>query len=108
MVICHRDSKTYYFQCDRPTPKGPRTTRVKIDRTDRVTLKDAWERAEALRADLRKGIHPKERPEAPSAIEQARNTFTLRDAVKLHWTIAPKCALRKPSATTARFSIRTC
>lgn len=101
MVICYRDFKAYYVQADRPDPDGRRgfkTTRLKIDRTDTISLKDAWETADAWLADLRKGVHPKEKEHEDAkvtAIERERKTFTLRDAVRLHLDESPKIRSEK-------------
>lgn len=64
MVICHKTTKTYAVQGDvRRNGRHVRTVRVKIDRVDRVGLRDARNRARAIMSQIQSGIDPTEGPE---------------------------------------------
>lgn len=64
MVQCHKTTKTYACQGDvRRNGRHVRTERVKIDRVDRISLRDARNRAKALMSQIQSGIDPTEGPE---------------------------------------------
>ncbi len=49
MVVCHATTKTYAVQGDiRRNGRHVRTVRVKIDRVDRIGLREARNRAKAI------------------------------------------------------------
>ena len=64
MVICHKTTKTYACQGDvRRNGRHVRTVRAKIDRVDRIGLRDARNRAKALMSQIQSGIDPTEGPD---------------------------------------------
>lgn len=64
MVICHKTTKTYAAQGDvRRNGRHVRTVRVKIDRVDRIGLREARNRARAIMSQIQSGIDPTEGPE---------------------------------------------
>ncbi len=64
MVICHRTTKTYAVQGDvRRNGRHVRTVRVKIDRVDRIGLREARNRARQLMSTIQSGVDPTARPE---------------------------------------------
>jgi hypothetical protein len=53
MVICHASTKTYAVQGDvRRNGRHVRTVRVKIDRVDRIGLREARNRAKAIMSQI--------------------------------------------------------
>ena len=77
MVICHAATKTYAVQGD-VRRNGPhvRTVRVKIDRVDRMNLRDARRRARELMSQIQSGIDP--------TAKVAESGMTLREAFDIH------------------------
>ena len=64
MVICHKTTKTYAVQGDvRRNGRHVRTVRVKIDRVDRIGLREARRRARELMSTIQSGVDPTARPE---------------------------------------------
>lgn len=64
LVICHKKTKTYAVQGDvRRNGRFIRTVRIKIDRCDRITLKEARFRALTLMSQIQSGIDPSASPE---------------------------------------------
>lgn len=64
MVICHKTTKSYAIQGDvRRNGRHVRTVRVKIDRTDRIGLRDARNRARVLMSQIQSGIDPTDGPD---------------------------------------------
>ena len=64
MVICHKTTKSYACQGDvRRNGRHVRTVRVKIDRVDRIGLRDARNRAKGLMSQIQSGIDPTDGPE---------------------------------------------
>lgn len=64
MVICHKTTRSYAVQGDvRRNGRHVRTVRVKIDRVDRIGLRDARNRARVLMSQIQSGIDPTEGPE---------------------------------------------
>lgn len=76
MVICHASTKTYAVQGDvRRNGRHVRTVRVKIDRCDRVGLREARNRAKSLMSQIQSGIDPTARPdESGITLKQALGT----------------------------------
>jgi Site-specific recombinase XerD len=64
MVVCHATTKTYAVQGDvRRNGRHVRTVRVKIDRVDRIGLREARNRAKAIMSQIQSGIDPTAKPE---------------------------------------------
>jgi integrase len=64
MVVCHATTKTYAVQGDvRRNGRHVRTVRMKIDRTDRIGLREARNRAKAIMSQIQSGIDPTAGPE---------------------------------------------
>jgi integrase len=64
MVICHATTKTYAVQGDvRRNGRHVRTVRVKIDRVDRIGLREARNRAKAIMSQIQSGVDPTAKPE---------------------------------------------
>ncbi|MFN4010380.1 MAG: tyrosine-type recombinase/integrase [Pannonibacter sp.] len=64
MVVCHATTKTYAVQGDvRRNGRHVRTVRVKIDRVDRIGLREARNRAKAIMSQIQSGVDPTARPE---------------------------------------------
>jgi hypothetical protein len=77
MVICHRTTKTYAVQGDvRRNGRHVRTVRVKIDRVDRIGLREARNRARKLMSAIQSGVDPTARP--------AETGITLAEAYDQH------------------------
>src|SRR3546814_2471379 len=59
MVICHASTKTYAVQGDvRRNGRHIRTVRVKIDRCDRIGLREARNRAKVMMSQIQSGVDP--------------------------------------------------
>lgn len=77
MVVCHQSTKTFAVQGDvRRNGRHIRTVRVKIDRCDRIGLREARNRAKALMSQIQSGIDPTAGP--------AETGITLQQALKAH------------------------
>src|SRR3546814_17159212 len=77
MVICHASTKTYAVQGDvRRNGRHIRTVRVKIDRCDRIGLREARNRAKALMSQIQSGVDPTAGP--------AESGITLKQALDAH------------------------
>lgn len=64
MVLCHKTTKSYAVQGDvRRNGRHVRTVRMKIDRCDRIGLREARNRARALMSQIQSGIDPSAGPE---------------------------------------------
>lgn len=64
MVVCHKTTKSYAVQGDvRRNGRHVRTVRVKIDRVDRIGLRDARNRARMLMSQIQSGIDPTDGPD---------------------------------------------
>lgn len=72
LVVCHRTSKTYAVQGDvRRNGRFIRTVRVKIDRCDRIGLREARRRAMGLMSQIQSGVDPAAKiPETGFTIEK--------------------------------------
>ncbi len=65
MVVCHRTTKTYAVQGDvRRNGRFIRTVRMKIDRCERVGLREARRRAKELMSQIQSGVDPTATPES--------------------------------------------
>ncbi len=63
MVICHQTTKTFAVQGDvRRNGRHIRTVRLKIDRCDRIGLREARRRAKETMSQIQSGIDPTARP----------------------------------------------
>lgn len=77
MVLCHKSAKTYAVQGDvRRNGRHVRTVRTKIDRVDRIGLREARNRAKAIMSQIQSGIDPTEGP--------AETGITLERAMDAH------------------------
>lgn len=64
MVVCHATTKTFAVQGDvRRNGRHVRTVRVKIDRVDRIGLREARTRAKAIMSQIQSGVDPTAGPE---------------------------------------------
>ena len=64
MVLCHRTTRTFAVQGDvRRNGRHVRTVRVKIDRCDRIGLREARRRARELMSKIQSGVDPTDGPE---------------------------------------------
>lgn len=64
MVVCHATTKTFAVQGDvRRNGRHVRTVRVKIDRADRIGLREARNRAKAIMSQIQSGVDPTAGPE---------------------------------------------
>lgn len=64
MVICHKTTRSYACQGDvRRNGRHVRTVRVKIDRVDRIGLREARNRARMLMSQIQSGIDPTDGPD---------------------------------------------
>lgn len=82
MVICHKTTRSYAVQGDvRRNGRHVRTVRVKIDRCDRIGLRDARNRAKALMSQIQSGIDPTDGP--------AETGITLERALDAHLVEKP-------------------
>jgi len=63
LVICHASTRTYAVQGDvRRNGRHVRTVRVKIDRCDRIGLREARRRARELMSQIQSGVDPTAKP----------------------------------------------
>lgn len=77
MVVCHQSTRTFAVQGDvRRNGRHIRTVRVKIDRCDRIGLREARNRAKALMSQIQSGIDPTAGP--------AESGITLQQALEAH------------------------
>lgn len=77
LVICHKTTRSYAVQGDvRRNGRHVRTVRIKIDRCDRIGLREARNRAKALMSQIQSGIDPTEGP--------AETGITLEQALQAH------------------------
>lgn len=77
MVVCHQSTRTFAVQGDvRRNGRHIRTVRVKIDRCDRIGLREARNRAKALMSQIQSGIDPTAGP--------AETGITLQQALEAH------------------------
>jgi integrase len=77
MVICHATTKTYAVQGDvRRNGRHVRTVRIKIDRVDRIGLREARTKAKAIMSQIQSGVDPTAKPE--------ESGMTLSQALDIH------------------------
>jgi hypothetical protein len=77
MVICHASTRTYAVQGDvRRNGRHIRTVRMKIDRCDRIGLRDARNRAKSIMSQIQSGIDPTAGP--------PETGITLKQALDAH------------------------
>ncbi|MCP1469574.1 hypothetical protein J3E64_001256 [Sphingobium sp. OAS761] len=77
MVICHQASRTYAVQGDvRRNGRHIRTVRMKIDRCDRIGLREARNRAKALMSQIQSGVDPTAGPDESGITRSRRWTPT--------------------------------
>jgi integrase len=77
MVIAHKSTKTYAVQGDvRRNGRHVRTVRVKIDRVDRIALREARRRAKELMSLIQSGVDPTSKPHETG--------ITLKQALEAH------------------------
>jgi integrase len=77
MVVSHKTTKTYAVQGDvRRNGRHVRTVRVKIDRVDRIGLREARRRARELMSQIQSGIDPTSKPDETG--------ITLKQALEAH------------------------
>ena len=82
MVVCHKTTKTYAVQGDvRRKGRHIRTVRTKIDRCDRIGLREARGRAKALMSQIQSGIDPTANPD--------ESGITLKKAMGVHLADKP-------------------
>lgn len=95
LVICHATTKTYAVQGDvRRHGRHIRTVRVKIDRVDRIGLREARNRARAIMSQIQSGVDP---------TAKARETgITLLQALEEHLKEKP---LRDATVESYRYNI---
>lgn len=95
MVICHATTKTYAVQGDvRRDGRHVRTVRTKIDRVDRISLKDARNRARELMSQIQSGTDPTVRPK--------QSLITVAEALETHLGERP---FREATATSYRYHV---
>jgi integrase len=86
MVVCHATTKTYAVQGDvRRNGRHMRTVRVKIDRVDRIALREARNQARTIMSQIQSGIDPTNGPKesgitVAQALEDHLNEKPLREA----------------------------
>src|SRR5262245_44535276 len=77
MVTCHATTKTYAVQGDvRRNGRHAHTVRVKIDRVDRIGLREARSRAKAVMSQIQSGVDPTAKP--------AETGITIAQALEAH------------------------
>lgn len=77
LVICHKSTRTYAVQGDvRRDGRHVRTVRTKIDRCDRMNLKEARRKARELMSQIQSGIDP--------TAKRFEKALTVGEALELH------------------------
>ena len=95
MVIAHKSTKTYAVQGDvRRNGRHVRTVRVKIDRVDRIALREARRRAKELMSQIQSGIDP--------TATLHETGITLRQALEAHLRERP---LRASTEASYRYNV---
>ncbi|ALK09268.1 integrase arm-type DNA-binding domain-containing protein [Blastochloris viridis] len=89
MVICHATTKTYAVQGDvRRNGRHVRTVRVKIDRVDRIGLREARNRAKAIMSQIQSGVDP--------TAKTAETGITISQALDAHLGEKPFRTVNRP------------
>jgi integrase len=95
MVICHATTKSYAVQGDvRRNGRHVRTVRVKIDRVDRIGLREARNRARAIMSQIQGGVDPTAKPEETG--------ITLKQVLEEHLSERP---LRPSTEVNYRYAL---
>ncbi|MGH6683933.1 MAG: tyrosine-type recombinase/integrase [Pseudolabrys sp.] len=95
MVVCHATTKTYAVQGDvRRNGRHVRTVRVKIDRVDRIGLREARNRAKAIMSEIQSGVDPTAGPKETG--------ITVAQALEDHLNEKP---LRKATVESYRYNV---
>jgi hypothetical protein len=95
LVICHQNTKSYAAQGDvRQNGRHVRTVRLKIDRVDRIGLREARTRAKAIMSQIQSGVDPTAKPEETG--------ITLKQALDAH--LAEK-TFRETTEESYRYTI---
>jgi len=95
LVICHQNTKSYAAQGDvRRNGRHVRTVRMKIDRVDRIGLREARTRAKAIMSQIQSGVDPTAKPEETG--------ITLKQALDAH--LAEK-AFRETTEESYRYTV---
>jgi hypothetical protein len=95
LVICHQNTKSYAAQGDvRRNGRHVRTVRMKIDRVDRIGLREARIRAKAIMSQIQSGVDPTAKPEETG--------ITLKQALDTH--LAEK-AFRETTEESYRYTV---
>lgn len=95
MVICHATAKSYAVQGDvRRNGRHVRTVRVKIDRVDRIGLREARRKARELMSVIQSGVDPTARPK--------ESGITLAQALEKHLAEKP---LRAATEASYRYNV---
>jgi hypothetical protein len=95
MVVCHATTKTYAVQRDvRRNCRHIRTVRVKIDRVDRIGLREARNKAKAIMSQIQSGIDPTAKPE--------ESGITVAQALEAH---LDEKAFREATIESYRYNI---
>lgn len=95
MVLCHATTKTYAVQGDvRRNGRHIRTVRVKIDRVDRIGLREARNRARTIMSQIQSGVDPSAKPE--------ESGITLKQVLEEHLSERP---LRPSTEENYRYAV---
>lgn len=95
MVICHASTKSYAVQGDvRRNGRHVRTVRMKIDRVDRIGLREARRKAKELMSIIQSGVDPTSKPE--------ESGITLSQALQKHLSEKP---FRPATETSYRYNV---
>jgi integrase len=95
MVVCHASTKSYAVQGDvRRNGRHVRTVRMKIDRVDRIGLREARRKAKELMSIIQSGVDPTSRP--------AESGITLSQALEKHLGEKP---FRPATETSYRYNV---
>lgn len=95
LVVCHAATKTYAVQGDvRRNGRHIRTVRVKIDRVDRIGLREARNRARTIMSQIQSGIDPTAKPKETG--------ITLLQALDEHLQEKP---LREATVESYRYNV---
>ncbi|MDI3468106.1 MAG: Phage integrase [Pseudolabrys sp.] len=95
MVICHATTKTYAVQGDvRRNGRHIRTVRVKIDRVDRIGLREARNKAKAIMSQIQSGVDPTAKPE--------ESGVTIAQALDIHLGEKP---FREATTESYRYNV---
>lgn len=97
LVICHAKTKTYAAQGDvRRNGRHIRTVRVKIDRVDRIGLREARNRARTIMSQIQSGVDPSAKVEETG--------ITLKQVLEEHLSERP---LRPSTEVNYRYAVDT-